>query len=81
MRDDLDSIKIDENGFLDRLKLENLSIWGTKPLIAILNAAAYSIDNGNSKGDIIYLIDTALEKAKDFDACIGRLVKEQIEKK
>ncbi len=78
MRDYLDSIKIDENGDFD---LESLSTCGTRPIISILQGATFLLEENDNKEAAIHLIDTALEKAKDFDACIERLVKEHIEKK
>ena len=84
MRHDLDSIKIGGNGFLDSLNLENLAIWGTRPIIGILEGASRLIEESEDIKDVrdkgYHLVEAALERAKDFDACIDRLVHEQIEK-
>lgn len=77
MRDDLDDIKIDENG---DFRVEDLATEGTKPLIGILYGALnWAEDEG--KGVVFQLISTALEKAQDLDVCIQRLVDEQLNKK
>jgi hypothetical protein len=74
MRDDLNDIKIDGNSDFE---IEELATWGTRPLIAILESAStLSGVKGNAEA-VYYLIDTALEKAKDFDACIYRLLDER----
>jgi hypothetical protein len=84
MRDDLDRIKIDENGFLDVLKLEQLSIFGTMPIIGILENATMSIEESGDLKEVwdkgYHLVEAALERAKDFEACIRRLVNEQLAK-
>ena len=81
MRDDLNSIKIDENGFLDSFNLESLVIWGTGPIIDILESASRVIEESEDIKEVdtkgYHLVEEALERAKDFDACIHRLVDEQ----
>ncbi len=80
MRDDLDSIKVGENGFLESLDFENLSLWGTEAIIGILEGALKSIEESQDIREVwdkgSHLIEAALERAKDFDACIHRLAGE-----
>ncbi len=77
MRDDLNDIKIDENG---DFRVEDLSTEGTKPLIGVLYGALnWAEDEG--KGIVFHLINTALEKAEDLDNCISRLADEKNAKK
>ncbi len=81
MRQDLDCIKVGENGFLESLNLENLALWGTQSIIGILEGALKSIEESEDIKEVdtkgYHLVEAALERAKDFDACIHRLADEQ----
>ena len=75
MRDDLDRIKIDENGNCD---IQELQTWGTLPIIALVKAVVDAEgddwESGNRQMSLIYLLE---EQIIGLDECLKRLMNEE----
>ena len=81
MRDDLDSIKIDENG---NCEIQELQTCGTLPIRALIVATndlppgdpKDDFESFNHKGALYFLLE---EKIIELDECLKRLTQESID--
>ncbi len=76
MRDDLNDIKIDENGKFD---IQELQTWGTLPIRALIEAIINADvgddwESGNRHCMLNYLLE---EKIIELDECLKRLMNEE----